>query len=228
MPTMQIASPAGFGGLIQGAYGNYQQSTDGSYTVDARDVPPLLTKGFTYVRQTSQAYTLPAAPAAATIGAIVASGALSNGTVAITANPDVPRPVNVEWDAGTIALSAGSIAVTYIGNDGVSGTDTISLIAALSTATTVGLSRGVVTISSIVVSGLVGGHSPWLRLSTTAGVSVPVAAGAIDVNFQREYDDGATIAIGTVASALASIAPTTAPNGTHTFSFVYDYVSPTS
>jgi|SRR5580692_5525190 hypothetical protein len=230
MTQVQMAAPsgAGLGGVIQGGFGTYPPASDGSYTVDTRDVIPLLGAGYSYVKQISNSYTLPLAPLAAGIGHVVASGALSNGTVAVSNQPDVMRPVNVEVGTGTTAITAGNIAVTYLGNDGVTGTDNFSADCALSSSTTQGLSRGVDSISSIVVTGLIGGTSPWVRLSTTAGVSVPVGANAIDVTFTREYDAGATIAIGTPQAAIGSIDPTTAPNGTVTYSFAYSFVSPVS
>lgn len=228
MTTVQLAGN-GFGGVVNGNFGNYQMASDGSFTVDARDAPPLLARGMSYVKQTGLSYTLPLAPLAATIGAIVASGVLSNGTVAITANPDTMRPVDVEVGTGTTAITAGNVTVTYIGNDGVSGSDTFSLACALSSAVTQTLSRGVMTISSIAVAGVVGGTSPWFRMSTKAQVSVPVAPGTVDVAFTREYDTGATVAVGAVSAvALASIAPTNAPNGTRTYSFNYSFLSPVS
>lgn len=227
MTTVQLAG-SGFGGLVQGNWGNYQAASDGTFTVDTRDVSALLTLGMNYVRIQNQSFTLPLAPPAASVGGVVSSGALSNGTVAVTVQPTVMRPVNVEVGTGTTAITAGSVAVTYIGNDGVVGTDTLSLICPLSSAVTQGLSRGVDTISSIVVSGVVGGTSPWLRLSTTAALSVPVAPGTNSVAFTREYDAGATVAVGTPAAALGSIAPTGAPNGTLTYSFLYTSTAPIS
>jgi hypothetical protein len=225
MGMVQLAGN-GFGGVVQGNFGIYQVATDGTFTVDARDAPSMLTLGMAYTKQINTSYTLPLAPGAAAVGNIVASGALSNGTIAITANPDVMRPVNIEVGTGTLPITAGTIAVTYTGNDGTVGTDTFSAVCAASTAVTQGLSRGVSTISSIVASGVVGGVAPWRRMSTTAAVAVPVGANVIDVSFIREYDAGATIALGTPGVALGSIAPTTAPNGTVTYSFAYDYVSP--
>lgn len=221
-----ILTGNGFGGRVQGNFGTYQADSSGNWTVDARDAPPLLAQGFGYVKQTSRSYAVPIAAAAATIGAIVASGALSNGTVAVTANPDVMRPVNVEVGTGTTAITAGTVAITYRGNDGAVATETLSLVCALSTAVTQQLSRGVVSISAIVTSGVVGGTSPWLRLSTTAGVAVPVDVSSTGFAVTREYDAGATIAIGTLGAALGSIVPTTAPNGTVTYSFAYSYTSP--
>lgn len=228
MASIQMAVPSGLGigGVIQGNFGTYQQATDGTYTIDTRDASAMLVLGMIYVSVMTQAYTGALAPAAATIGAVVASTALSNGTLAITANPDIPRPVNVEVGTGTTAITAGTVAVTYVGNDGASGTDTLSISMALSTAVTQALSRGVVTISGITVAGVVGGTSPWIRLSTTAALSVPVGKAAVDVAFLREYDAGATVAVGTaLTNVLASITPTNAPNGTRTYTFLYNYVN---
>lgn len=225
MATVQLAGN-GFGGIIQGNFGTYQAASDGSFTVDTRDAPAMLSQGMTYVSVVTATMSTPLAPAVATVGAIVASTALSNGTLALTANPDVPRPVNVEVGTGTLAITAGNVLVNYIGNDGVAGVDTLSAVCALSTAVTQALSRGVVTITGISIAGVVGGVSPWIRLSTTAAISVPVGKGAIDTAFLREYDSGATAALGTVATALASIAPTNAPNGTRTYTFLYSYVNP--
>jgi hypothetical protein len=230
MPSVQITqnSGSGIGGLIQGQFGNYYPASDGSYTVDVRDAPTLLQAGFNYVKTTTDFYTTPLAPAAATVGAILASGSLSNGTLALTANPDVMRQVTVEVGTGTGAITAGSVAVTYTGNDGLLGTDTFSLTVGASAALTQYLSRGAVTISSVVVTGLTGGTSPWFRMSTTAGIALPVSGGCIDFSITREYDSGATAAIGTLGTSLATVFPTGAPNGTRTYSYFYNFTSPVS
>ena len=227
--TLQMAPTTGIGGQIQGAYGTYYQATDGSFTVDSRDAPTLLAQGFVYVSQTEDSYTTPIAPLAATVGRVVASTALSNGTIAISNQTDMVRPVTVEVGAGTLAITAGTLSITYLGNDGLSTAETYSLVCPASTIVTQYLSRGVSIISSLVTSGVVGGASPFFRMSTTTAISVPVAQKAIDFGVTREYDAGATIAVGTLfSSTLASITPTTTPNGTVTYSFVYYYVSPNS
>jgi hypothetical protein len=225
MAQVQMAGN-GFGGIVQGNYGTYQAASDGTFTVDTRDAPAMLQLGMNYIRQIGLSYAVPIAAAAASIGGVVSSGALSNGTVSVTTQPAVMRPVNVEWGTGTTAITAGTVTVTYVGNDGISGSDVIPLSIALSTASTVGLSRGVDTITSITVAGLVGGTSPWIRLSTTAALSLPVSPGTVDLTVTREYDAGATIAVGSLGVSLGSVFPTTAPNGTVTYSFNYTYVSP--
>lgn len=225
MSTVLLAG-GGFGGLIQGAYGNYTQASDGTFTVDTRDAPALLTLGMIYVQKTTTQYTTPIAPAAAAIGGVVSSGALSNGTVAVTTQPTIMRPVNVEIGAGTSAITAGSVAVTYIGNDGLSTTDTFSTVLAANGGSTLSTSKGVISISNITVSGLVGGASPFIRLSTTAAISVPLDPSSVDFAILREYDAGATAAVGSLATALGSVFTTTAPNGSAVYSFNYYYVSP--
>lgn len=226
MSTVQLTGN-GFGGLVQGNYGTYQAASDGTWTVDTRDAPPLLTQGFAYVNHLSKAFTLPLAPAAATVATIVASGALSNGSVSIAANPDTMRQVTFEVGTGTTAITGGTATVTYIGNDGQSGSDVFPLNCTASTSVTQYLSRGVQTISAVTIAGLVGGTSPWRRMSTTTAVSVPVDPGAVDFTVTREYDAGATIAVGAlVAASLGTITPTTAPNATVTYSFDYNFVAP--
>jgi len=227
MATVQLAAN-GFGGVVQGNWGTYTIAADGIFTVDTRDAAALLTLGMTYVQGLSANYTTPLAPPAATIGGVVASGALSNGTVAVGTQPTVMRPVTVEIGTGTAAITAGTVTVTYVGNDGTVGTDVFTAVCAASSATTQTLTRGVDTISSITVAGIVGGTSPWFRMSTTAALSLPVAPNSVDFAVQREYDAGATIAVGALASTLGSIIPTTAPNGTVTYSFLYHYTAPGS
>lgn len=228
MSNTQLAGN-GFGGVIQGNYGTYVQAADGTFTVDTRDVVTLLALGLTYVSRGTASYSPSKAPAAATAGAIVASGALSDGAVAITAQPDVMRQVEVVVGAGTLAISAGTIAVTYVGNDGIVGTDTLPLATAAAGTTTLSLSRGVNTISVIEVAGLVGGAAPFVELSTTSAISLPVGPESTDLAIIREYDAGATVAIGAVVpAALATVTPTTAPNGTVTYGFLYSFVTPTA
>ena len=227
MSTVQVAGN-GFGGVVQGNWGTYQVASDGTFTVDTRDAPQMLVLGMMYLNKQVLSYAVPIAAPAAAVAGVVSSGALSNGTVSVTTQPTVMRPVNIEVGTGTTAITAGNIAVTYVGNDSQVTTDNFSAACALSSAVTQGTSKGVVSISSIVVTGLVGGTSPWIRASTTAALALPVGQGTTSFTVIREYDAGATVAIGTLSTALGCISPTTAPNGTVTYSFVYDYVATNS
>jgi hypothetical protein len=218
---------SGVGGVIYGNFGTYTPASDGTYSVDTRDAPSLLAMGMGYVKTLVGYYTTPLAPAAAAAGAIVASVAISNATLTIAASPDVMRPVAVEVGAGTGAITAGQVAVTYVGNDGQSGTDTVNLAAAASSGFTQTLSRGVMTMTSAIVTGFAqNGTGAFIRLNTLAQLSMPVGPNSTDFSVKREYDAGATVAVGTLSTALGSIAPTNAPNATRTYSFAYDYTSP--
>jgi len=217
----------GFGGIVEGNFGIYQAASDGTFTVDTRDAPSCLQIGMNYISITNLQYAPPIPPAAAAVGGVVSSGALSNGTIAVSTQPTVMRPVTFEVGTGTGAITAGTATIVYVGNDGQIDTDVLSLVCSASSSVTQYLSRGVVTISSITIAGLTGGTSPWARMSTTATLSMPVEPGAVDFTVNREYDNNATIAVGALLSTvLGSITPTTAPNATLNYSFSYTYVSP--
>ncbi len=225
MATVQLAGN-GFGGLVQGNYGAYRAAADGTFTVDTRDAPSMLALGMSYVNKAVSMHGLLIAPAAATLGHVVASGALSDGAMAIAAQTDVPRQVTVEVGAGTLAVTAGTATVTYIGNDSQTDTDTFSLACPANGSTTQFLSRGALVINSVELAGVVGGAAPWFRMSTTATLALPISPGGADFDVIREYDAGATIAVGALASTLGGITPTTAPNGTVTYGFVYSFTAP--
>ena len=144
--------------------------------------------------------------------------------------PDVMRQAQLVVTSASPGPTAGTVAITYIGNDGVVTTDTLSLITHGATPTTQTLSKGAQSIAGGNIAGLVGGTAPvWLELGSTGAISVPVDPGTQDVVFTSEGTDGGAEAIGTVvAGVLGTITPTTALNATHTYSFGYTFVSPNS
>ncbi len=226
MSTVQMYGN-GVGGVFQGNYGTYQATSDGTFTIDARDITPALLLGMTYVNKTFDAYYTGGAPAAASAAAYVSSASLSNGNLTIAAQPDVTRQAALVVGTGTTAVTAGSIALTYIANDGTTQTDTFSAVVGASATTTQFTSKGVVHIASGTVSGLVGGTSPFVYLGSTSVLSVPVSPGATDFSVQKENVTGADETVGTLSTVtLGSIAPTSAPNGTRTYSFMYTYYGP--
>lgn len=224
---LKLQPPSGIGGLIQGAYGTYQPNTDGTYTIDSRDAPPLLTLGWQYLPQYTLAYNTPVAPAAATTGEFVASAALSDGALTVANQPDVLRQANVVIGAGTAAITAGEVTVVFIGNDGVTTTQNVSAILASGAVSTNSLSKAIAHISSAYVGGLAGGGSPYVRIDSTSALGVPVPPNAVDVSFLKEDTNAGDEAVGTpVSGVLGTITPTTAPNGTHTFSWLYSSIAP--
>lgn len=229
MSTQVVLAGNNIGGTVLGAFGPYQQATDGTFTVDSRDVPELLKAGMSYIqKETSYFDTSPATPLAAASGQAVASTALSNGTVAVSNQPDVMRPLNVIIGTGTSAPTAGSVAIAYVANDGSTQTDTFTTLPAASGSVTQATSKGVAHINTITIAGVTGGTSPWLRVDTTAAIAVPIGVGAQDFKETLEFHDGTVETNGTLQTSLGCIAPSTAPNGTHTFGFAYTWIQPTA
>ena len=227
MAQTVIMSLNTIGGIIQGEYGTYQAGADGTAVVDTRDASALLKLGASYISKVNTGYNTPVAPGTATVGQIVASTALANGAIAITNQPDAMRQVAVRVAPGTPGITAGVVAVSYIGNDGLLGTDTLTLVTAANTTLTQFLSRGVEHVSTINVSALAGGGSPHIALDTTATLSVPVGPNAKDFAVGKETLETGDETVGTLSTAtLGSIAPTSAPNASHTYSFAYSYIAP--
>lgn len=228
MPTVQMASgSSGIGGVIQALSGTYVPQADGTYLVNVADAPDLLKAGFTYMANRSENYTFPLNPLVATSGQIVASVALSNGTLAIANQPDVMRPVQVIAGAGTVALTGGNLAVSYTGNDGQATVDNVSFVMGANVIQTVYLSKGVVRIASAILTGVAGGASPFIHLDTTSALAVPIDPGAKDFALFQEICSGViTTASVLLATVLGGFTPTTAPNHTVTYSVAYNFVSP--
>lgn len=227
MSSIQLAGGP-VGGLVQGNFGNYTQASDGTFTVDTRDAPSMLALGMNYISKPVRTYVLPAAPLVATSGQIVASAALSNGGLTIANQPDVIRPLNVVIGTGTAPITAGTLSMTYAANDGtLAQVDVFSLALLASAGNTIVTTKGVQKLATAIVGGLAGGTSPFIHIDTTAAVSVPVDVGAVDFSVFSEYLSGVLEAPGTIVTAsLGGITPTTAPNGTRTYSFGYSYFAP--
>jgi hypothetical protein len=223
--TVKLNASA-IGGTIQTQNsGTVQVASDGTITVNAADVPDMLKAGCTYINSDCRFYTPPGAPAAANASLLFASAACTNGTKAVAAQPDVPRPVQAIFYPGTTAVTAGTLALTYVANDGTTVTDTFSLITAASTNLTLNSSKGVVSMTSQVVAAMAGGTSPAVKIGTTATLALPVPPGVQDVALIFENDAG-TLSLGTTSGSLWT--PVTAPNATVTYTAGYTFIAPNS
>lgn len=221
-------------GAFQGPFsGSVVANSDGTFSIDPRDQAFALGAGYIPARRETVFYTPSFAPAIKTVGAVVASAALSNTTLTIASSgdiPDVMRKVQVRVDPGTSAITAGVCTVTYAANDGTAAqVDALSLVTAASTLLTVPLTKGACVVASAVVTGLVGGTTPKIQLDTTADLAVPIPPGTVDATIIKEItdsaDNSATATLGTLTTA-GIWTPHTAPNGTHTFGIAYATVSP--
>jgi hypothetical protein len=112
----------------------------------------------------------------------------------------------------------------YNANDGtVLQTDTYSLVTALSTNISGNATKGVAHMTSMAITGLVGGNSPTIRIGTTAALAVPILAGTQDSAILGEALDAAGVATanaGTLTNA-GIYTPNTAPTASHTYQVNY-------
>jgi hypothetical protein len=203
--------------------GQVVPGADGTATVDTRDVPALLAAGAVYVNQAT-AWQPITAPLAATAGRIVASTTLANGTLTIAHQPDVPRQASLIVAQGSVAISGGAVALAYTANDGTAQVDTAALnTVTASTGLTFTTTKGVLRMTSAIVTGLAGPANAGVQVNDTNSLSLLVNPGFQDITVLKETDAGADVTIGTVASSAASITPSTAPNGTISFGFAFAY-----
>lgn len=228
MSTIRMGG--GPGGIVQGNYGTYVPSiVDGFYTVDVRDVPQLLSDGLTHLRAAGEFVTI-LAPRAASAGRIVASAALSSGSLTIANQPDVARQINVILgNQGSPALGTGSVSITYTASDSQSRTEVFTFgTVPQSGSVTLNLSRPAVQIATGIVSGIGGGTSPFVRVDDTNLLGLVSDNNGNGFHIDAEWDDSAKQASpGTLQTGcLGAVSVVTTPNGTHNFSFQYGFLAP--
>ena len=232
MTTAQVIAVPGVAplGAFSGPFSGSVNATaiDNTFTIDVRDLSFAMGQGYVPVYRDSRQHPANPTPAAASVGGIVNSVALANGALTIAANPDAMRQVFMRVDPGTTAITAGVCTVTYAANDGtLAQVDVLSLATALSTILSTNLSKGVLTVASAAVTGLVGGTSPKIQLGTNAALAVPLPPGSVDVTILKEITDGTdnSSTLGTLNNA-GIWTPHTVPNGTHTFGVNYSTLAP--
>jgi hypothetical protein len=231
MTTLKVIAIPGLaqaGGFSGPNTGTVAAGSDGTFTIDVRDVPFAYGAGYVPARTDHRFYTTPVAVAAASAGLLFASAALSNGTKAIAANVDVMREVKAVVLPGTTAITAGTLTLTYDANDGTAAqVDALDLTTALSTTKTLAASKGVMRMRSQIVTGLTGGTSPTFYIGTTAAIAVPVSPGAQNAAIVSEFLDSAIVTVanaGTLSTA-GIYAPNSAPNATLKFGVSYNTIA---
>lgn len=199
----------------------YTANAAGVIQVASNDITAAVNAGWVFAFQEFRKETF-TAPLVATVGKIVASAALTNGVLTIANQTDVSRPIAPRIDPGVSAITAGTLTLVYIANDGTTTTDTLTLVAALSTPVTLSSSKGVLSLTSATVAGLVGGTSPKVQIDTNASLAVSLPPAALAFTETFEATDGVPNTLGT-ASSFGIVKPNTAPNGTHNYSLGYQY-----
>lgn len=202
-----------------------------TYTIDntgtvsvttSADIKDFIDAGFEIQLINVQQYTTALPPAAANADLCFSSAALSNGTLAIAAQPSVMRPLQAVVLPGTLAITAGLLTLTYTANDGSTQVDALPLATAASTNATLVSSKGCAKLTSQVVTGLTGGATPTIRIGTNANLALPYPQILSKPTLMLETLDATTNAtLGTTVGNFGVWTPFTAPNGTHTYSVVY-------
>jgi hypothetical protein len=231
MTTLKVIAIAGLapsGGFSGPNSGNVAAGSDGTFTIDVRDIPFAYESGYVPARTDFRQYYTTTAPAAASAGLLFASAALSNGTKAIAANVDYMREVKAVVIPGTTAITAGTLTLTYDANDGTaSQVDALDLSTAVSTTKTLAASKGVMRMRSQIVTALAGGASPTFYIGTTASLALPIAPGAQNAAIISEMLDAAIVTVanaGTLSNA-GIYTPNSAPNGTLKFGVNYTTIA---
>lgn len=242
MATVKLFAPAGSGGSIQTAFsGTVFVQSDGTVTVDARDVANLVQLGYEFAITRHAVYVTPCMPIAAAAAVTVASATISNGTLSIAAQPDVPRQLQTIINPGTTAITAGNLALTYTANDGTTQVDNSSLIMAAGAAAgtitaTFTTSKGVEHLTSAIVTGLVGGTTPGIQVGVNAVIALPLDPRFVDLVVTKEtkmaitatsgVSTGTDEAVGSVIASGGLITTTSAPNAALYFALHYTWVMP--
>jgi len=205
---------------------SYTADANGIFAIAANDIESAVQSGMVPVYNSGLRVANYGIVAAATVGKFVASAALSNGALTIANQPDCPRQAKLRVDPGPSAITAGTATAIYTANDGSTQTDVLSLVTGASTVATLFFSKGVAAITSITVAGLTGGTSPKVQVDSTAVLALPVIPNFVALTGVYENVDAAPETVGSVTTSNGAITPTTAPNGTHTYSFGYTFKAP--
>jgi hypothetical protein len=223
MPQVNMNASA-IGGTLQLPFsGVVQVPTNGLITVDSRDVTILLRQGALYANSSTRTGTYNG-PIAGAAGQLVTSTSFANGTLSIANQPDFPRAAFVRIWPGTVDVTGGQVAVSYIANDGTTQVDNISGIGPATVAISVNLSKGIVHLNSAIVTGVAGGGAPGVQIGTLNQLAAMVDAGFANFSILTLEVDSALSGLVTTFTNTGIFQPSTVPNGTHIYGFNYAFI----
>lgn len=243
--TIKLIAPSGQGGIIQGASGvQYVIASDGSVSVNNADVLPLLRSGYALYGAVSKSFFVEAALPADLVS-IKAAATPANGAITIAAQPPHARKFQIRVVIGTTtttAITAGTLTLVGLDQDGNAVSEVISLVTTASvtlksTYAYASLTSG--TVAAYAASGSGTGNTLGLGCSNDFGVPTAVnpatpvnlvctkvtkALKVLGTSIVAADDVAATATVDAVAR---TIAPTTAPaaSGLLDFTFTYQYAA---
>lgn len=247
--TVSMFAPASATGIVDGMSGTvYTIGNDGIITaVAAGDVGPLLNAGFRFVSPSVRKFAV-LAPLPADLTTVVNAVTPTNVALTIAAQPPQARKLQVRVVIGTTtttAITAGTLTLVGVDQDGIAISEAISLIQNAS-ATLKSIyayaSLTSATVSNYVASGSGTGNTIGLGPSNDFGI--PSAPRAVDLlllkaskiittvvggvtAWSRAITDD-TAASATVDTVARTVAPTTAPGaaGINDYEFTYSFNAP--
>lgn len=239
--AIKMIAPTGVSGIVAGSTGqNYTVAGDGTIAnVNSGDVLALLRSGWRMFSQYSAKSSFNS-PLPADLVSIVSAATPANAAVTIAAQPPHARKLQVRVVIGTTtttAITAGTLALVGVDQDGNAVSETLSLVAnasvTLKTANCyASLTSG--TVAGYAASGSGTGNTLGIGLSNDFGIQT--APGVVDFGIVKATkitkvlgtsnvaaDDVASTA--TVDATARSVAPTTAPaaSGLVDFEFLCNY-----
>lgn len=239
--TVKVYNPANgtgqVGGTIWGsATGTlYTPNSDGTFDVNAKDVAPLLASGFLYAEVDTKTVLVEAAKAADLVS-IKAAAAPANGAITIAAQPPHARKLQVRVVDGGTHITAGTLTLVGVDQDGNAVTEVISLIGTADRTTVT--ANAYAKLTSGTVADLSGGGSSTLGIGVSNDFGVPTGANFAPNSLTVVKATKVTKVLGTSVTAAddvaatttvdqtaRTIAPTTTPSATGLidFSFTYSY-----
>jgi len=184
--AIKMIAPAGVTGLVQGRSGlNYTIASDGTISnVNQLDVLPLIQAGFwqfsTVVEKVSLNSPLPA-----DLISIKAAATPANGAITIAAQPPHARKLQIRvilGTGGTTDITAGTLTLVGIDQDGNAVTEVVSLVTAGASATYKSkyayssLTSG--TVAAYAANGSGTGNTLGIGVSNDFGI--PSCPGVVD------------------------------------------------
>lgn len=239
--TVKLKAQAGTNEFIGKSGAVYTTAADGSLTVDPGDVLGLISIGCSlFGTKTRQVLFEAALPA--DLISIKAAATPANGLITIAAQPVHARKFQIRIVIGTTtttAITAGTLTLVGLDQDGNLVTEVISLIANASVTLKSAHAFSALTSGTVAAYAAAGsGTGNTLGLGVSNDFGVPTESGGNVLDFVCIKATKATKVLGTsivaaddvastttVDSVARTVAPTTAPaaNGLVDFSFTVAY-----
>ncbi|HYM97649.1 MAG TPA: hypothetical protein VET26_10120 [Candidatus Sulfotelmatobacter sp.] len=229
MANVTLYVPSGVS-TVEAPGGPYAPAANGTISV-----PPgpallaLLTAGCQLMVQGTDSVTINA-PLASELVAIVAAAAPTSGTaMTIAAQPDYPCKLNVR---GVYSGAVAGLVVNIVGVDGRGNAVSESVNVAAASSTTFVTANAYSKVTSITPVGTVT-NVTTIGVGHSAALALPLSPVFTDLVVYKEGLSAtagaitADEAVGTVDTVAGTIIPTTAPNGTKSFTFWFSWNSPT-